>query len=131
MPCADGEGYLYSSQVNFAAAGMHEGHLPDSDPKTRGWTFENSVFAKNCLIAATHKGMQTDASLADRYKLLVVELRAREVRAYLLIACYSVTTGSVHSVCLCARVRVRASVSEVCACRWVCRKMTRWNFRLW
>ena len=81
MPCADVDGYMYASQTIFAGAGFHEGILPEAAPDrgTEGWDFHESVFSKNGMVSITWKGMQTDKSLADRYKLLHIELRAREV----------------------------------------------------
>ena len=95
MPCADCTGFLYCLQVLFAAAGQHDGLLPQApdddgmglhDPDPHCWSFDNSKLSQNCLISATEKGMQTDLSLADRYALLKKELDARNVEMPVVIA---------------------------------------------
>eukprot|EP01048_Picozoa_sp_COSAG05_P018237 COSAG05_NODE_2634_length_2817_cov_2.087564_1_plen_125_part_00 len=76
MPCADGYGNLYMFQVLFAAAGLHEGMLPDGPSRSAsdGWSYENSLFCAHSFICATEHGMQTDLSLSQRYEVLHKEL---------------------------------------------------------
>ena len=111
MPCCDVEGYLYDFQVLFASAGLNQGHLPDSDELGSGqnYCFQHSAFSKSCFLSSTAKGMQTGASLRDRYVHLTSELRAREVRGELefpvVVATdgHSSRTGAPRGAALCMR----------------------------
>ena len=70
---------------------------------------DKSAFSKACFLSSTAKGMQTGASLRDRYVHLTSELRAREVRGELefpvVVATdgHSSRTGAPRGAALCMR----------------------------